>query len=167
MSEIILLAFGFAIGLLLGGLLAGLWVGGRSRSHSQRAEATAEELRRQLDLERQEGMTVRQALAESQQARASAETRLQDANGQLADQKALLDQARRELLSSFQALSGEALKQNNEAFLKLASVSFEALHVKAEGALVPGAGDEPSQLSVTYKYEKDTKPRIASAIVTP
>jgi DNA recombination protein RmuC len=124
-----------AIGLLLGGLLAGLWVGGRLRAQSQRAEATADELRAQLDRERQEGATTRLAFAEAQQARVSAETRIQDMTQQLADQKALLDQARQELLHSFQALSGEALKQNNEAFLKLAAVSFEALHIKADGAL--------------------------------
>ena len=39
----------------------------------------------------------------------------------------------------------------------------EALAVKAEASLAPGAGDVPSQLGVTYKYEKETKPRIASA----
>jgi DNA recombination protein RmuC len=66
----------------------------------------------------------------------AAETRIEDATKQLADQKALLDHARQELMGSFQALSGEALKQNNEAFLKLAAVSFESLHVKAEGTLL-------------------------------
>ncbi|MBH0196975.1 MAG: DNA recombination protein RmuC [Nitrospira sp.] len=135
MSDFIPLLAGLAIGLLLGGLLAGLWVTSRLRAQSQRAEATVDELRRQLDRERQEEAMVRQALAEAQQARTAAETRIEDVTKQLADQTALLDQARQELLGSFQALSGEALKQNNEAFLKLAAVSFEALHVKAEGEL--------------------------------
>lgn len=135
MGETGMFSSGLMIGLLLGGLLAGFWIGGRMRGRSQRAEATADELRKQLDRERQEGERVRQALANDQQARVSAETRLQDVTEQLADQKVLLDQARQELLGSFQALSGEALKQNNEAFLKLAAVSFEALHVKAEGVL--------------------------------
>lgn len=135
MSDVILLAGGLAIGLALGGLLAGLSVTGRLRAQSHRAEATADELRKQLDLERQEGTMARRALAESQQARTAAETRIEDATRQLADQKALLDRARQELLDSFRALSGEALKQNNEAFLKLAAVSFETLHVKAEGDL--------------------------------
>jgi DNA recombination protein RmuC len=107
----------------------------RLRAPSQRAEATVEELRNQLDRERHEMSLVRQELAEAQQARTAAETRLDDATKQLADQKALLDHAQQELIGSFQALSGEALKQNNEAFLKLAAVSFEALHVKAEGDL--------------------------------
>ncbi len=135
MSEIMLLVIGFGIGLLLGGVLAGLWVATRLRAQSQRAEATVDELRKQLDLERQEGALARRELADAQQVRVAAETRIEETTKQLADQKALLDQARQELTGSFQALSGEALKQNNEAFLKLAAVSFEALHVKAEGEL--------------------------------
>ena len=135
MSDLILPAIGLLVGLLLGGLFAGLWVGGRLRIQSQRAEATADELRRQLELDRQDRTVLRRDLAEAQQARAAAEARIEGVTKQLADQKSLLDQARQELLHSFQGLSGEALKQNNEAFLKLASVSFEALHAKADGAL--------------------------------
>lgn len=135
MNETITLMTGLGIGLLLGGSLVGLWVSSRLRAHAQRAEATAEELRTQLDLERQEGVAVRRELADAQHARVAAETRIEEATRQLADQKTLLDQARQELMGSFQALSGEALKQNNDAFLKLAAVSFEALQAKAEGDL--------------------------------
>jgi DNA recombination protein RmuC len=135
MSEMMPPAVGIGIGLLLGGVIVALWVTGRLRAQSQRAEATVEALRTQLDRERQEVSLVRRDMAEAQQARIAAETRIDDATRQLAEQKALLDHARQELIASFQALSGEALKQNNEAFLKLAAVSFEALHVKAEGDL--------------------------------
>ncbi len=135
MSDFILLAIGLLVGLLLGGLFAGLWVGGRLRVQSQRAEATTDELRKQLDLDRQDRMVLGRELAEAQQARATAEARIESVTKQLADERTLLDQARQELLHSFQGLSGEALRQNNEAFLKLASVSFEALHAKADGAL--------------------------------
>ncbi|MBH0198864.1 MAG: DNA recombination protein RmuC [Nitrospira sp.] len=135
MSDFILLAIGLLVGLLLGGLFAGLWVGGRLRVQSQRAEATTDELRKQLDLDRQDRMVLGRELAEAQQARAAAEARIESVTKQLADERTLLDQARQELLHSFQGLSGEALRQNNEAFLKLASVSFEALHAKADGAL--------------------------------
>ena len=135
MSDFILLAIGLLVGLLLGGLFAGLWVAGRLRVQSQRAEATTDELRKQLDLDRQDRMALGRELAEAQQARAAAEARIESVTKQLADERTLLDQARQELLHSFQGLSGEALRQNNEAFLKLASVSFEALHAKADGAL--------------------------------
>ena len=46
-----------------------------------------------------------------------------------------LAKARHELAESFQALSGEALKQNNEAFLTLAKSTFQTLHAEAKGDL--------------------------------
>ncbi len=125
----------FAIGLLLGGLLTGLWVTSRLRSQAQRAEATVDELRKQLEIERDALMFLRQELSVVQQARVTAETRMEDTARQLTEQKNLLDHTRQELMGSFQALSGEALKQNSEAFLKLAAVSFETLHVKADSDL--------------------------------
>lgn len=135
MNETAILVTGLGVGLLVGGSLVGLWISGRLRAQAQRAEATAEELRQQLDRQRADEATVRRELLDAQQARVAAETRLAETTTQLADQKALLDQARVELVQAFQALSGEALKQNNEAFLKLAAVSFEALQAKAEGEL--------------------------------
>jgi DNA recombination protein RmuC len=135
MNETLTLVTALGIGLLLGGTLAGLWVSSRLRGQSQRAEATVDELRRALDHERDAGAAIRRELAEAQQGRVAADTRMAEATRQLADQKALLDQARQELVGSFQALSGEALKHNNDAFLKLAAVSFEALQAKAEGDL--------------------------------
>jgi DNA recombination protein RmuC len=135
MSDTISLVIAVGLGFLLGGSLVGLWITTRLRPQSQRAEATVEELRRQLDREREDGADLRRALGEAEQARVTAETRLADTTTQLADQQTLLDQARSELVHAFQALSGEALKQNNEAFLKLAAVSFETLHAKAEGDL--------------------------------
>lgn len=130
------LSIGFGVGLLLGGLVIGLWIAGRSRAQAQRAEATADEVRKQLELERTAALLLREELSQAQQARVLVETRIDASTRQLKEQKSLLDQARQELLGSFQALSGEALKQNNEAFLKLASVAFETLHVKADGNLV-------------------------------
>ena len=135
MADIIPLAASLGIGLLLGGLLAGLWMVSRLRPEARRAEALVDELRKQVDSERTAVAVVRQELAEAQQARVAAETRTEHTARQLADQQTLLDQTRQELRESFQALSGEALKHNNEAFLKLAAVSFETLHVKAEGDL--------------------------------
>jgi DNA recombination protein RmuC len=133
---IIPLAIGFGTGLLLGGVFAGLWITSRLRPQAQRAEAMVDELRRQVDQERDAIASLRYELSDAQHARVTAETRMEDAARQLTDQKVLIDHTRQELMGSFQALSGEALKQNNEAFLKLAAVSFESLHVKAEGDLV-------------------------------
>lgn len=135
MSELISLVTAASAGVLLGGALAGLWVAGRTRGHTQRAEATAEALRAQLVREREESQDLRRDLGQSRQSCVAAETRLEEATKHLAQEQALLERARQELTGAFQALSGEALKQNNEAFLKLAAVSFEALQAKADGEL--------------------------------
>jgi DNA recombination protein RmuC len=140
------LTVGIVIGLFLGALGGGWWATFRLRSqtHShlldtqaraERAESVVEELRVQRETDRREAAQVRDELAQALQARAVAETRVEAAQQNLEEQKSLLDRARHELLDAFHALSGEALKQNNDAFLKLASVSFEALHAKAEGDL--------------------------------
>lgn len=136
LAGMIPLAIGFGAGLLLGGVFAGLWITSRLRPQAQRAEAMVDELRRQVDQERDAIASLRHELSDAQQARVTAETRMEDASRQLTDQKVLIDHTRQELVGSFQALSGEALKQNNEAFLKLAAVSFESLQIKAEGDLV-------------------------------
>lgn len=132
MTDLIPLLFALGVGLFLGSLLSGLWITGRLRPQAQRAEATVDELRKQLETERTALVAIRQAWSEAHQARVVAETRMEDASRQLREQKALIDHTRQELTGSFQALSGEALKQNSEAFLKLAAVSFETLHIKAD-----------------------------------
>lgn len=140
------LAAGILIGLVVGALAGAWWVSIRLRSSShaqllehqaraERAESLAEELRAQRETDRGDFAHLRDALAQAQQARAVAETKVEAAGQQIDEQKALLDRARHELLDAFHALSGEALKQNNDAFLKLASVTFEALQAKAEGDL--------------------------------
>lgn len=136
MTELHTILLAFGAGLFLGGLLTGLWITSRLRPQAQRAEATVDELRKQLEIERDALVSVRQAWAEAQQARVTAETRMEDTARQLLEQKSLIDHTRQELMGSFQALSGEALKQNSEAFLKLAAVSFETLHVKSDSDLV-------------------------------
>ncbi len=136
MTELLTILLAFGAGLFLGGLLTGLWITSRLRPQAQRAEATVDELRKQLEVERDTLVSIRQAWAEAQQARVTAETRMEDTARQLLEQKSLIDHTRQELMGSFQALSGEALKQNSEAFLKLAAVSFETLHVKADSDLV-------------------------------
>ncbi len=136
MLDTVTLVISFGGGLVLGGLLLGLWITSRLRPQAQRAEATVEELRKQVELERDALVSLRQELSVVQQARVTAETRMEDTTRQLTEQKNLRDHTRQELMGSFQALSGEALKQNSEAFLKLAAVSFETLHVKADSDLV-------------------------------
>jgi DNA recombination protein RmuC len=140
------LGFGLLAGLILGALAAGLWLSTRLRSQfhvqlfgaaerAQRAEALAEELRRQEEADHLELDRLRRELTDISRARAVAETQAAEAAKHVEEQKALLAQARHELAESFQALSGEALKQNNEAFLNLAKTSFQTLHAEAKGDL--------------------------------
>ena len=146
MVESMALGFGLLAGLILGALAAGLWLTTRLRSQfhvqlfgaaerAQRAEALAEELRRQEEADHLELDRLRRELTDISRARAVAETQAAEAAKHVEEQKGLLAQARHELAESFQALSGEALKQNNEAFLNLAKTSFQTLHAEAKGDL--------------------------------
>jgi DNA recombination protein RmuC len=137
---------GILVGGLLGALIVGVWVAARVRAASQaqlqvigeraqRAESLADELRRQVLLNCTDLDRIRQELSEATQARAVAETKAAETALHLNEQRTLLGQARQELAETFQALSGEALKQNNEAFLNLARSSFETLQAEAKGDL--------------------------------
>lgn len=138
---------GCAVGALLGSLIAGLWVAARVRSRlqdqilastqrAQGAETLADELRRQAEHTQADIDRIRRDLAETAQARAVAETQAVESTRRVEEQKLLLAQSRQELAETFQALSGEALRHNNEAFLNLAKVTFESLQVEAKGDLV-------------------------------
>jgi DNA recombination protein RmuC len=137
---------GLAAGLLFGGLAGGLWWSTRLRTQfeakvtsaaerAQRAETLAEELRRCSGVDHAELDHLRNDLAEAVRARAVAETQTADTVKHVEEQKLLLAQARQDLAAAFQALSGEALKQNNEAFLSLAKTTFHTLHAEAKGDL--------------------------------
>jgi len=137
---------GMAIGLILGALLAGIWVTSRLRNQAQadlltaaeraqRSEALIGELRNQMAGDRAELDRVRLELADASRARAVAETQVVETTKHADEQKALLAQARQELAEAFQALSGEALKHNNEAFLNLAKTAFQTLQAEAKGDL--------------------------------
>ena len=139
-------AVGGVAGLGVGILVTGWWVTARTQSRvhaqllesgerAQRADALAAALQQRLDDHQAEMGQLRQVLTESQEGRTKAETRMEVMTRSLEDQKTLLVQARQELHDSFEALSGQALKQNNEAFLDLARTSFETLQAEAKGEL--------------------------------
>ncbi len=139
-------SFGLLIGVIVGAVVAGLWVALRLRAQaqvqlfaaaerSQRAETLAEELRSHFEADRRELDRLRQEQAELARASAVAETRAAETTKHAEEQRALLAKARQELADAFQALSGEALKQNNEAFLNLAKTSFQTLQAEAKGDL--------------------------------
>ncbi|BCA55641.1 putative DNA recombination protein RmuC [Nitrospira sp. KM1] len=140
------LTIGLAAGVLFGAVIAGFITSSRVRARmqaqllasaerAQRAETLTEEFRRRGDEDRAVLDQLRQELANASHARAVAETQAVETLRQADEQKNLLSQARHELIEAFQALSGEALKHNNEAFLNLAKTSFQTLQAEAKGDL--------------------------------
>lgn len=106
----------FAMGLAAGLLVAGaIWLMSRTAAaqvHSQLASRDASHA------------ILQQELAAAQQGRARLGAELEAERRTTADKLALLEGARSALKESFGALSAEALKTNNEAFLDLAKVSL-------------------------------------------
>jgi DNA recombination protein RmuC len=84
-------------------------------------EAQLENIRAELEKQRLES--------------ARAETRLEEAQAALVAQKALLEEARSRLSESFGALSADALKQNNQIFLELATKTLEGVIEQSKGEL--------------------------------
>jgi DNA recombination protein RmuC len=125
-----------AAGVVLGGALA--WAVARVRmataAQGEREglqlrvaalETLSDELRKQLSQRDLETGDLRRALEGEQAARAQAETRWEGARQSLDEQKRLLDDARERLTHTFQALSAEALRQNQSSFLEMASTQLE------------------------------------------
>lgn len=146
MIESTAFSLGLLAGIALGAVVIGVAISARLRSgfqtqlssmaeRAQRAETLSEELRRQFENEQQAHARLRQDFQETSRSCAVAETRAAEAVKHTEEQRALLSQARQELAESFRALSGEALKHNNEAFLSLAKATYETLHTEAKGEL--------------------------------
>ncbi|MGB9625828.1 MAG: DNA recombination protein RmuC [Phycisphaerae bacterium] len=106
-----------------------------TQSQAIRAEAVTAEVRAQAQKAESDLHALRQELDAARRARVEAETRLTEARRNFEEQKKLLDEARDRLADAFKALSGDALKSNNQAFLELARKSLEAILADAKGNL--------------------------------
>ncbi len=118
-------------GVLAGGVVAWVVVSARARA----GQAVAEELRGQLQSERDEMAKLQADLRAAAADRAAAEARAAAAQASLEEQKALLEDAKARLTDAFKALAAEALKSSNQDFLALAETRFAALKQEAEGEL--------------------------------
>lgn len=78
---------------------------------------------------------LRERLEDEAKLRVAAETKWRESQANLEEQKKLLEEAKRNLTETFQALSAEALKSNNQAFIALARSQFETLQAQAHGDL--------------------------------
>jgi len=79
--------------------------------------------------------TLRERIKTEGELRIAAETKLVEAQANLEEQRKLLDEAKKNLSDTFQALSAEALKSNNQAFIALARSTFETIQAQAKGDL--------------------------------
>ncbi|MDQ0287184.1 DNA recombination protein RmuC [Desulfofundulus luciae] len=141
MFEALYLLAGLTAGVLAGWLLAGIRIRALSaevvavRSKAMAAEGINAELRQQLNQVQQELNDLRLQVVREHQARVRAETSLEEARNSLAEQKKLLAEATQRLTDTFKALSAEALKSNNQAFIALARQVLEGVVVEARGDL--------------------------------
>src|SRR5208282_3286007 len=78
---------------------------------------------------------LRERLKVEGELRVAAETKLRETQANLEEQRKLLEDAKKALTQTFQALSAEALKSNNQAFIALARSQFETLQAQAKGDL--------------------------------
>ncbi len=145
MDPIASLLVGVSLGVVLGGLMGWMW--GQHKAAALRAtDPLLVELREQLGVQQGTNVDLRRQLTEvladksaNDAARSTAEQLLarerqlheqQTAEGRLLQAKALGD-----LRESFQALSAEALRQNQPEFLRLANETFAKFAETAKGDL--------------------------------
>jgi DNA recombination protein RmuC len=76
-----------------------------------------------------------QAVGVEREGRLRLEVQLEEARRGLAEQKALLDDARAKLEDAFKAMAGDALRGNNAEFLRLAEQSMKGVLAQASGDL--------------------------------
>jgi DNA recombination protein RmuC len=103
-------------------------------------EEGEQKVRAQTELENsrvtaEDSKQLRERMKVEGELRVAAETKLREAQANLEEQKKLLEEAKKTLLEAFQALSAEALKSNNQAFIALARSQFETLQAQAKGDL--------------------------------
>jgi DNA recombination protein RmuC len=141
------------IGLLVGALLGWLAMRGQSALAASRMNQTlaeritAEASARAAAEASLAGLGVRvpqleaalaasqRELAALQSEKAGLESRLVAEKAALQEQLATLDEAKGKLFDAFQALSAEALRQNNQSFLELAKTQLETVQASARGDL--------------------------------
>jgi DNA recombination protein RmuC len=103
-------------------------------------EEGEQKVRAQTELENsrvtaEDSKQLRERMKVEGELRVAAETKLREAQANLEEQKKLLEEAKKTLLEAFQALSADALKSNNQAFIALARSQFETLQAQAKGDL--------------------------------
>ncbi len=97
---------------------------------------------------------------EIRQEKTQLETRLESEKQNLKQQMLLIEESKKTLLDSFQSLSAESLKSNNQAFIHLASQSFEKLNQQSKSELEK----RQEQIEMTVRPIKESLERFDSKI---
>jgi DNA recombination protein RmuC len=126
-SSIAFIIFGAAVGYLISWLV--------SYSRSQVLDVRLSAVQNDLHLSRAEVQKLASTNADLNNRRATLEATLDHVRRANDEKIELLDRATADLREAFQALSAEALKSNNQAFLELARTSLERFQSEASGDL--------------------------------
>jgi DNA recombination protein RmuC len=158
MIEVALLLVGLVVGS------AGAWLVARGQFRAEAsaeretagarvasAETLADMTRKQLTQRELEVAEMRAALDTERAQRSAAEARATAEREGLEGQRRLVEEARKGLSESFQALSAEALNQSTDSFLKLAKQALDA-HLNPREEAIKGLVD-PLKDSLT-RYER-------------
>jgi DNA recombination protein RmuC len=144
MDQTFLLLTGLLVGAVVGAALASLLVWVRLSRRAAQAErqlsaleATTAELRSRLEAAGSEEEALRARLAEEQASRVAAETRAAEMLRSVEEQRRLLEEARKQLEDTFQALAAKALQASKEDFLQLAAESLGKREEAIKGLVAP------------------------------
>ncbi len=142
------------------------WLVSRSRYVS--AEALANELRSQAAQKESETVSLRSALDEEKKARVEAATKLASAEERFREQLALIEEMKREMTDTFNALSGAALKSNNEQFFNLAKSQLGVIVEETKRHIGVHASDMNGMVKplteALRRYEEEVKKIEASRL---
>jgi len=134
MGAIGYIIFGVIIGAVVTWLMASFRLG-RLGGRARGVEAVNEELRKQVQRRETEIDQVRKDLDAERQVKVEALTRLEAAQKSFEEQKALIDTMKKEMTDTFNALSSAALKSSSEDFLRLASQHLGNIVTDTKGRL--------------------------------
>ncbi len=126
------------VGLMLGGAGVWLWARGKTKATErliQELRGQKDSLQSDLSLRTREIAALQQQVRNESEQKVVAQTEYKQAQASLEEQRHLLDEAQVKLTHTFEALSAQTLKSNNQAFLDLAKSTFETIQAQARGDL--------------------------------
>ena len=152
MDTVFYIAIGFLAGIIAG------WLFTRAKSSS--ASAVAEERLRLIQQKDDEIAQLTNTLTMERQARVEATTRLEASQKNLQDQIQLIENMKKDMTDTFNALSAAALKSSSEDFLRLASENLGKMIEATKGKL----GEHQAAMDSMIKPLQDALKRYEEQI---